>query len=239
MTFGVFVPSFRPVFDPIGVVVTPPAADWWEAGSAPTPLAVYQPKGAASQAVSYINLVNPGTCDAAPGDAPSWSSAGWTMNGTSNYLTTGLIAAGDQSWSILVRYANATPNNGALIGNYRQGTNDASILLFLSSDTTMTAYNGSGYPNGYVIGAGIPTAGVLAVAGRQVYVDGVAEGGTIPAVPAAGAMRQIFVGAANYHIDSDSPGLYQAATIIAVAIWNTSTDHATWMPAVSAAVALI
>ena len=161
------------------------------------------------------------------------------MNGTSNYLTTGLTAAGDQSWSMLVRYANATPNNGTLVGNYRQGTNDASLLISLGADTTMSAYNGSGYPNGYVSGAGIPTTGVLAVAGRQVYVDGVAEGGTILAAPAVGVMRQIFVGAANYHLDSDNPGLYQAATIIAVAIWNTSTGHATWMPEVMDAVALI
>lgn len=66
------------------------AADWWVVPGK-TCVAAYQPIGAASLAASYVNLANPGTYDAAPGVAPTWASAtGWTFNGSTQYLTTGI-----------------------------------------------------------------------------------------------------------------------------------------------------
>lgn len=114
---GVFHPVFRPVFDPAGAVAAPPAANWWEAGSAPAPVAVYQPKGAASLAASYVNLVNPGTSDIDPQVAPGWSSeAGWSSDGT-QWLkaVTDFSLAADQSQAVLVRYSGAS-NTALLVG---------------------------------------------------------------------------------------------------------------------------
>lgn len=75
MTFGVFAPPFRPAFG--GAASPPAAAPWYLAGGAPTPIAVYQPKGAASLAASYVNLANPGTYDAAA-DVPGYGAPTWT-----------------------------------------------------------------------------------------------------------------------------------------------------------------
>lgn len=66
--------------------------------------AIYQPIGAASLADSYVNLSNPGTNDATPGTAPTWAAGtGWTFDGATTYLETGLTPASD--WTILVRVA--------------------------------------------------------------------------------------------------------------------------------------
>ena len=87
MTFGAVFPRvLRPVFGP-GLAAVAAAANWWETGGATSAVAVYQPKGAASLAASYINLANPGTYDAAPGSAPTWDTTnGWIFNGSSQYL---------------------------------------------------------------------------------------------------------------------------------------------------------
>lgn len=50
---------------------TAAALPWYRAGGVPAPVAVYQPKGAADLAESYVNFVNPGTYNAVPGTAPT------------------------------------------------------------------------------------------------------------------------------------------------------------------------
>jgi hypothetical protein len=91
------------------------AVDWWPVAGK-TCVAAYQPKGAASLAASYSNLANPGTYDAAPGTAPSFdTSTGWTFNGSTQYLTTGvIITSGD--WTMLVRFASGSTSGGVATG---------------------------------------------------------------------------------------------------------------------------
>ena len=70
-----------------------------------TCIAAYQPKGAADLAASYVNLITPGTYNAAPGTAPTFDAAtGWTFNGSTQYLTTGVVPA--SGYSMLVRVAD-------------------------------------------------------------------------------------------------------------------------------------
>lgn len=86
-------------------------------------VAVYQPKGAASLENSYKNLVN-GLLPAAPGVAPSWDfDNGWTFNGTTQYLVTGIVPTGD--YTILVRFKpRLAPNvTGTLIGETATNAN--------------------------------------------------------------------------------------------------------------------
>ena len=101
------------------------ATDWWLAGGAPTPVAVYQPKGAASLSASYTNLVNPGTYNAAPGVAPTWDAAtGWTFNGTTQYLTTSVIPTG--AYSALARFSNS----GGVNARWLFGTSNTAVTSF-------------------------------------------------------------------------------------------------------------
>ncbi len=234
MTFGVFVPSFRPVFDPIGAVAAPPAANWWEAGGAPTPVAVYQPKGAASQAASYVNLVNPGTYDAAPGVAPSWSSGtGWAWNGSTQYLTTGIVPVVDRTWSAIVRFSDASAVDYAVPFGVQTNDGNGNVVFDVLPNPVSQA---GGWENsGYLLMTGGVSAGVMAIAGDTGYLDGVAESGSI-SFQAGINVAEITIGCRNL---GASQAMFFNGKIQALAIWDTSTGHATWMPAVSAAVALI
>lgn len=66
------------------------AAGWWQVAGQ-TCAAAYQPIGAASLAASYVNLANPGTYNAAPGVAPTLAAGGWSFDGLTQYLTTGIV----------------------------------------------------------------------------------------------------------------------------------------------------
>jgi hypothetical protein len=74
-------------------------------------VAAYQPKEASSEESSYINLVNPGTYNAAPGVAPTWNSGGWLFNGTTQYLKTGVKPNGN--YSMIARVSSSASNSFA------------------------------------------------------------------------------------------------------------------------------
>lgn len=95
------------------------AAKWYLAGGV-TPIAAYQPKGSSSLAASYINLISPGTFDAAPGVAPTWDAVnGWTFNGSTQYLTTGIIPTTNQAYSMMVRFQNWSLVSGRVLAGRR------------------------------------------------------------------------------------------------------------------------
>lgn len=222
----VFGRVFPATFDRRAAVAAAPPASWWEAGGAPTPVAVYQPKGAASLAASYSNLVNSGTYDAAPGDAPTWDTAtGWTFSGVNKYLTTGIVPTND--YTVLVRFATFT-DAGYIVGSRDYTTGERYIIE--------QANWGSRFFNGATttLWDGVYAAAVKALAGHTAYTDGVAVG-TSPDTDDA-PPYQLYIGAGCVNGSYEEPF---GGDIIAVAIWDTSTDHATWIPAVSAAVALI
>lgn len=207
---------------------TLPSYSWATAGDAPTPIAAYMPKGAASLAASYANLARTdGTYNAAPGTAPSFASAtGWTfVAASSQYLTTGIIPA--SGWSMIVRYSGATGSGTVIVGS--RVTGSETRFRFQWSDGTGVNY-GSG---GSVTVAPPLAAGVLGVAGQQGYRNGTADGGAISAWSGTGVA--VYIGAQNL---DGAAQLFASVSIQALAIYNT-TLTASQILAVSNAMAAL
>ncbi len=197
------------------------AAQWWLSGgvSASNAIAVYQPKGAASLAASYTNLANPGTYTAAPGTAPTFDTAtGWTFNGSTQYLSTGIIPP-TSAWTYLCRFSNAT--GGQLFGFY---SGAATTTVFPNTGGFRYYYNRAELKKA----SGV-TSGVIGVAGSTAYLDG-ADDGAI-AIPWTGNTTNIvllgFGNVTRYN-----------GKIQALAIYDT-TLSAAQVAAISAAMAAL
>ncbi len=186
-------------------------------------VAVYQPKGAASLAASYVNLVNPGTNNAAPGVAPTWSATtGWTFNGTTQYLTSGITPT--ITYTLLVRFANAGTSIGS-VGAYVSGTNN--YFVRAGNAAANRTYSSGGERNV----AGAQTNCVMAVAGKNCYLNGASDG-TI----AAGGSNTNALGIGSINVVPTQ--YFYTGDILAIAICS-STQTAGQIAAASAAVALI
>lgn len=199
------------------------AAQWWLSGgvSAANCVAAYQPIGAASLAASYTNLANPGTYTAAPGVAPTFDAAtGWTFNGSTQYLNTGITY--EATWSILVRFSDGTTSGTVRL--FDVGTDKLSVIPGFSA--------ASAYWN---VGATANTrtpamySGVLGAAGNQPYRDGSADGATFTGTITSGSLR---IAARN-----DTTRFF-SGKIQAIAIYNT-TLSAAQVAAISAAMAAL
>ncbi len=207
------------------------ATPWYRAGGAPAPVAVYQPKGAASLAASYINLANPGVYDAAPGTAPTLAPGGWTFDGSTQYLLVSLQPASDQSWSILVRFSNASGNARCAFGSYI--SEPRSFIIQPRGNTGADRYY---YNGGSLVVAGALASGVMGFAGNTAYLDGVAESGTLAAPSGEIATTQVIGG--YWNNAAAAPAISFNGTIPAIAIYASTLDAAQ-MAAVSAAMAAL
>lgn len=231
-----FLPAFvRPFQPPVSTYGA--AALWYRVGGAPLPVAVYQPKGAASLAASYINLVNPGTFDAAPGTAPTFNAVtGWGFTTfLQQYLTTGITIGVSRAYSILVRASGLVIIGGidyALIG----GLGPAAAYPRIALDVYNSGGVGKfGYGNGGYLGsAAAYVSGVYGIAAETAYYNG-GNVGIIPSV--AGSIPELYIGAR--HWSTGARDEYLTGNIQAIVVWDTATDHAIWLPAVSAAMALL
>lgn len=203
------------------------AAPWWLAGGAPTPVAVYQPKGAASLAASYVNLANPGTYDAAAGSAPSFDTAtGWSFNGSSQYLTTGVVTA--RAWTWLVRFSDASANLISM-GAADEISSTHYDFIRPRNNTNRQYYLGEAG----VTNAGAQASGVMGRAGVTCYLNGSADG-TISSSSAAASLGH-YLGALNF---SGNPAQYHNGKIQA-AVYYDSTLNGTQVATVSAAMAAL
>ncbi len=187
---------------------------WYLSGgiSAANCIAAYAPKGAASLAASYSNLANPGTYNAAPGVAPTFNTAtGWTFNGSSQYLTTGVAANTIQS--MIVRFTNGDYGTYAgVIGAYTSDSNAIMIMQWHAAGGVVY-YNGG---SSGVLKAPKLAAGILAVAGAKCYRNGV-EDATISGTGSRPSSA-ILIG--------QSAGSYFGGKIQAAAIYNTTITAA-------------
>jgi hypothetical protein len=197
-------------------------ANWWEPTTGSfTCVAAYQAKGAASLAASYVNLANPGTNDAAPGNAPTFDAAtGWTFDGVNDYLDTGVVPT--TGYSVLVRFSDRT-NGGRLIGAAMPTGNVRDELSLRPSSCNW--YNGGDFWRA----SPTPTSGVMGVAGKDAYLDG-ADVGNISDAGVSTLTASLWIGARNV---PGFPGFYLAAKIQAVAIYSTTLD-ATQMAEITA-----
>lgn len=205
------------------------ALDWFLAGGAPTPIAVYNVREGGSLAGSYVNIINPGTFNAAPGVAPTWSGVtGWGLNGT-QYLLTGIVPAA--GYAGLVRVSNITGVNQWAFGCIAGGSN--STFGVVPNRSTNSVLYGQG---GTIEVSPAGTSGVFGVAGQRGYRNGTAEGASIVAWGGSGETVDIGIGIRNLS-SGQFPGL--TGNILYFVIWDTDVDHATWMPQVSAAVSAL
>jgi len=205
------------------------AANWWDGLT--DVVAVYQPIGAASLAASYVNLVNPGTFDAAPGVAPTWSAAtGWGFNGTNQYLTTGVVPT-NFSYTILAR-VSAVNSSRYVIG----AANNALTRIVGLAPAFNALGGGRLYANGnfLITSTTVISAGVMAIAGLQPYLNGVPDGGPI-ASATFDNMNALFIGARN---DVGIPDSYFSGNVQAIAICSTTQSAAQTLAASTAMAAL-
>lgn len=206
---------------------TSTAVSWWQV-TGKTCVAAYQPLGAASLDASYINLVNPGTYDAAPGVAPTLDANGWVFNGSSQYLTTGIDPAQDQSWSALVRFSGATRGVICTPLGQQGFTGNNSFSLDLRFADQMQFRNGA-----TLITSQTANAGVMGMAGATAYLNAISQG-TITA-GTADIVYGLYIGAQNY---TNSPNRYYAGNIQALVIYSAALT-AGEVAAVSAAMAAL
>jgi len=216
MTFGaVFSRVMRPPFGPNtgGVAAIP----WYLSGgiAAANCIAAYQPKGAASLAASYVNLVTPGTYNAAPGTAPTWDvTNGWILNGATQYLKSGVIPANNQSWGMIVRFSNGTVTGGGI--RTVCGSNAAGDTRF-RLDNYNSFLSKCVYANGNFSSSTSRSSGVMGVFGNQGYYNGSTDGSTMTGW--GGSAIEIYLGGNNV---SGAPGNYFSGYIQAIAIYNTT-----------------
>jgi hypothetical protein len=170
---------------------------WWDDfGAIGCCVGAYQGRGAANYATSLINLANPGVNDlVAILGPPAWNAIqGWfnfALLGTA--FDTGLIPAADQSWSLLIQYANETVAWRSPMGVVNAGAN----TRFLVNSVRPVPGNQVGYGNGgLVVQAPQLLTGNLGVAGNQGYRNGIADGGPI-GVWGGASVLPIYVGAQN------------------------------------------
>lgn len=198
------------------------AANWWEPTTGSfTVVAAYQPKGAADLAASYINLANPGTYDAAPGTAPSFDSDGWVfLFSAARYLTTGISAG--QNWTAIARFSHGVRDGSgsynALFGS--DGAAGRRFYLWPLFTDTQCVFGGGGlriYAQGSIL-----SSGVMAVAGREGYINGSWVAQTDAAYN-ANPPKALLIGAMA-DASTGSPILYWTGKVQALAIYSTTLD---------------
>ena len=188
------------------------ASGWWDDdGAIAGCVAAYAPVGAADLASSYVNLANPGTYNAAPGVAPTWNAlTGWTFNGSTQYLTTGVVPASDQSWSMIVRFT--TSDTDACVCGSRISTNR---FWLYCADGFNQRYYGNGFNKSY---AGRVTSGVMAIGGNVAYLNGSPETGTIAAGSGTNT-HGIYIGCLN---NAGTISSSFSGTIVAFAVYSST-----------------
>lgn len=212
-------------------------AEWWLAGgvSPSDCVAAYQPIGASDLATSYINLANPGTYNSALGIAPAFDAAtGWTFNGSTQYLTTGVTSYG-RTWSLFVRFSDATADDGTnrriLFGASPSDGNRFGLQPWRVSGGIGTI----GYLNGlYVFTAPHLATGVIGFSASTAYRNAVADG-TIPDDTSI-TTPPLFIGAAAG--DLGTPQNFCPAKIQAIAIYSVTLTPAQ-VSAISASMAAL
>jgi hypothetical protein len=200
----------------------PAAASWWLSGgiSPANAIGVYQPIGAASLAASYTNLANPGTYDAAPGVAPTFNAAtGWGFNGT-EYLTTGVQPIQNQIWTMIIRAADV--DSGAANRSAAGAVWNSTAQFRMAFD-----YNASFNRVLYSSNASLSTSprlpsGVLAIAGRQAYRNGLPDGGLLTEQSGTQTVSLFIGGISN----AGTPNEFFIGNIQAVAIYDTTLTGA-------------
>lgn len=185
------------------------ATPWWYVAGQ-TCVAAYQPIGAPSLAASYVNLANPGTYDAAEHIArPGFSAEiGWIFTEAAQILDSGIQPGNNQLWSAIIRFTDSVAQSP--IGF--SGTGESAFGI--NTNTNGRHY----YLNGLAANvSGAVLNGVMCVAGRQGFLDGIIDGGLISA-NTPNFLYTIALGGRFWNGDRDGGNV----KIQAVAIYSTT-----------------
>lgn len=206
------------------------ASDWFRAGGAPMPWAAYQAKGAASLVASYLDLSGNGN-DATPVVAPTWNATdGQIYNGVDQYLDTGFVPSTDQTQVMLLQFTNGP----AAFGPYLCGSNGNSASRTYFALQVATSGNCRAGNGEIAVITTTFTSGNFGVGGNRGYVNGVATGGTLSTWLAPGTA--VYIGCRN---NNGVAAGFAAYRLQAFVIYDDSTNHAVWVPAVAAAMAAL
>ncbi len=190
------------------------AIPWYRAGGIPAAncIAAYQAIGAADIATSYINQANPGTYNLTASAAPTFAAeTGWTFNGSSQFLKTGITPGNAQVWSMLVRFSNVTGATGYMCGYYNSAA--VAFMLCPNRNGNRSYWNGTAP----LTKTGLTSeSGVMGVVSGTGYLNGVSEGGI---TLAAATEEKIYIGAANGQVPP-TPFTYCACVIQAFALYD-------------------
>ena len=162
----------------------------------PGAVAALQPIGAPGSLLARYNQAHGGDnrYKATDGVAPVWSGvAGWTFNGSTEWLDSGILPTA--TTSMLVRYSDATAFDVVVFGSY--SGNDTTRFTFYAKSSGSNAI--AEHAAGLTIAGGAPSAGVVAIAGQQAYLDGSTFGGTIPGTWSGTATATIGIAKQNGH----------------------------------------
>ena len=179
----------------------PGGGGWWNVGGVACCVAAYQPKGVASLAASLVDLSGNGNNASDPGGAatPGWDAIdGWDFTLGDDYLTTSVSPAGDQTWSMIVRYSDydwQTWGTDVALCGIRAANRFVFNLQTAGVASNIRYYNIDLCQE--TVGLGV-TGGVLCVAGRDAYRDGNYKG-TCP--EDSDISGNIFIGCNNFYGD--------------------------------------
>jgi len=191
---------------------------------------VWQPKGAASLAASYLRLAgDEGYANLDPavvgnGVAPGFGADGWIGNASSAFLDSGLVP--QSTWSAVIRFSSASSSTQWLFGE-ALSSREFAISPYYTSNVVIYRMGGSAN-----VASGL-ASGVLAITPTDVYRNGI-DDGNISGWSGTNTYKVYFL-ARNL---SGSPSGYFGGIIQAIAIYKT-TITAAQAAAVSSAVALI
>jgi hypothetical protein len=185
--------------------------------SLPGVVAAYQPVRAPDHIQARYNvgahMARVGQNNATLGVAPTWGPAtGWTGNGTSMYLNTGIVPG--NYWSMMIQLITVQLENQVPIGA-RTGTSGTNGMFIVSHGSANAAviYR---YGNDISITPQATGRINLAMAGLANYRNGSRDGGASNTAITT-TTYPVFIVALN---NGGSPGLYSSETVQAAVIYS-------------------
>ena len=195
----------------------------------PGVVAAYQPIAAPDPFAARQNVAHEmrliGRYTAMPGVLPTWSAAaGLSFNGTTQYLTTGIVPT-SQAQTYLLRVSDVVSGNVGACGVIGDLSNSISIRPYPGG--SLVVYNGAGFE---FFGSGV-ASGVIALVGSAVFYNGVNRVGSLhggcPNWAGESLGRPVFLGATN---NNGTLASYWSGKIFAFAIASrTLTPAEVWL----------
>jgi hypothetical protein len=218
------------------------AVPWWLSGGIDPANAriVYDPENSADISASYVNLANPGTYNAAPGNAPTLSADGWVM-ASGKYLLTGLVPPCNGHWSAIAWYKDwqINTNNQYVFWVYHYWSNRRFGMGVPNLSPAHRNYANGGGASQNVGGAFVSYAyntGTIAMIGSQGYHNGAKDGTGVVGNGSGTPTAQLAIGASSH--DLYGYGGWMQGTLQGIAFYDTQITQAQLAAVLAARAAL-